>query len=1340
MLNVTKNISSFIKEQFPDIYRYDPSRKKPEKPEEAQFLIDFTKTYYDFVDATMDRDVPKLRDIDTTLANFLIFYKKKYLLNLPLTDANNDVPDTRFIIKHIQDLYTRKGSEESLRLLFKLFYNTEIELYYPSIAIFKASDSVWEDKIYLEFFTISTMLGYPVSKGDKLTGSVTGASGYVDEILFINYSGTLSPVAYLSNVLGKFSSDDSIVVTRTSNTGITTSMAVGKLIRGSITALSILPGARSGQKLGELLKVRSAKAGTGGTALVRELAQGDTSTIGFQLDAGGFGYLIDDTLDNPFAGNSVILSNQAVVIKQSLLPTIKVGDSLYSHGSVVSAISAEGASIGTPAPSISGGGRVIKYQHPIVYIATENQSQHDFLTYVYDQLGLAAAGSDDVNDKMRTIFNAEIGGRRLGVLRDSITNGGYDSVTGRYITTDDVTAFNAYFTDVNEGTTVGSADAKILIENRLLPAIFARGIGYKFDNGDINGEPIDDVVLIDNGQADIKVSGVSTTTVQIGKFNASASYEISSFDPDSLEEVIFIRDLIGDFINTKLQETVIATSMNARKDYIIDDLGTTSPADWHTAAGTQSGDSAAANYHANYVVGDTFTSVAAAENVNGDGKVVDVAATDYKMTGETGQPFFGRETLYTKFKDAFTPLQVTLGTISDIKVTQDVDSVYENAVFSEVEYLPVAKFNKTNAVLTINASPNIVVGDIVTQIRTIENAKALVDVNETPFITNYEVKGRMVGREPGTNNYQFIQLSFYDFVSSSSEKLVYKGTSFTIDGVSRDDNSSPMGLNAVVSTTASLLRDQITKVTPVKSGFQYDNGEEVDLLRSVTGGNFVKGLEYTITGLGDDQESALAFAGIVDLEVVTVPDSGILPVGTVFTATGAGSGTGTADTVVARAKLTTLGQGQKGGSWQDATSFVSNNTKVLHDNYYYQEYSYDISSIISSDKYTTLVDDIVGVAGTKMFSSPLINTSNDLVSVEVDVELNVWNINSEPYITSKSAEAEPSAITILAFADPVTVDIVNIVDTDFSVICQPTENIKVGDIVKITGTLSSATGQATINGYTDGKNYVVSSIDVTSEQLYQTAPKVTGFTLVDTDGTTAVVTTPGDLKEVLTFARVSLRVTCLATTMGLRDKVGITGTNTGTGSITGYTSDKKYVVSSIDVGTAPTVGSNYYTDVTAFTLVDSDGTTAVDTTLGTLSGLTFTRFTETDGVNIYTTNAPLVDTAGIVVTLNIDDTDFSVTSSAGTNIAVGDRIEIAGTNTGAGSITGYTINKKYMVSSIDAGTAPLVTGFTLVDTDGTTAVVTTPGTLADLTYTRFVGTKEDELHATMITFNESKTI
>ncbi len=1305
MLNVTKNISSFIKEQFPDIYRYDPSRKKPEKPEEAQFLIDFTKTYYDFVDATMDRDIPKLRDIDTTLANFLIFFKKKYLLNLPLTDANSDVADTRFIIKHIQDLYTRKGSEESLRLLFKLFYNTEIELYYPSIAIFKASDSVWEDKIYLEFFTINTMLDYPVSKGDKLTGSITGASGYVDEIIFINYSGTLAPVAYLSNVSGKFSNDDSIMVTRTSNTGITTSTSAGKLIRGSITALSILPGARDGQKLGEVLKVRSAKAGTGGTALVRELAEGNTSTIGFELDAGGFGYI------TPVSGNTVTLSNQVVILQQSLSPTIKVGDSLYSHGSVVSAISADGASIGTPA-NISGGGRVIEYQHPLVYINTTDQTQIQFLTYVYDQL--VAATSSGVDAEMKAIFNTEVDGRRLGVLRDSITNGGYDSGTGLYSTAADAAKFLLYREDVVANTNTAGAAAKALIEDKLLPAVFATGIGYKF------------LILPDNGQANIKVSGDVTTEmnmVQIGDFNESASYEISSLDDASIEEVVFITDLVGDFINTKLQETVIATAMLQNKTYIIDDLGSTTQDHWHDAAGTS-------NTGPDYVVGDIFTSTAAAESVDGDGKVVDVDDTNYGMSGTS--PLSGRETLYTKFKDAFTPLQVTIGTIDAIRVTQDVDSVYKNAVFSEVEYDPVSKFNKTNAVLTIDPSPNIQVGDIVTQIRTIDNPKALKDSDAPALITDYEVKGRCVGDEEGTNNFKFVQLSFYDFVPTSgvgNELIIEKNNSkHTITKVSRDANSLPMGRNAIVSTTASLLSDQITKVTPVKSGFQYDNGEEVDLLRSVTAGNFVAGLEYIITGLGEDQESAQAFANIVDPELVTVPESGILPVGTVFTATGAGTGTGTADTLVARAKLTTLGQGQKGGSWQDATSFVSNNTKVLHDNYYYQEYSYDIASIINSDKYTTLVDDIVGVAGTKMFSSPLINTSNDILSLKMDAELKVWNINSAAYITSTSAatyttDATPEIVTIsnVALADPRTVNIANnvgIVDTDFSVICAPDPDIKVGDVIRISGELGTGDDQATITGLPTedspvfgfylllGQFYTVSSIDVTAD-FGLTAPDVTGFTLVNALDGSAVVTTPGKL-EGLTFSKVAFSLTCSETEMRIGDKVTMHSSSDD--------STQEYYVSSIDdyefrrqnrgPADIPSFLSDdrglTYTGVTAFTLVRGDGDGKILQSapiyFAILSaGLTFTRFTETDGVKIYTTDAPLVNMGDISFTLNIDDTDFSVTSSVGKNIAVGDRIQISGDNTGTGSITGYTSDKKYMVSSIDAGTASNVTGFTLFD-------------------------------------------
>ena len=184
MLNVRDHISPTIADQFPDLYR-----------EEGDFLVEFVKAYYEHNETIMDRNVPKLRDVDTTLASFLVFFKKKYLQSLPI----DTVVDTRFIIKHIQDLYKRKGSEESLRLLFRMFFDEEIEVFYPSTAILKPSDSIWGGAEYLELRAVSSIDGYPIKRGDKLRGDVSGATAFVDDLIFVNFSGTICPIAYLSN-------------------------------------------------------------------------------------------------------------------------------------------------------------------------------------------------------------------------------------------------------------------------------------------------------------------------------------------------------------------------------------------------------------------------------------------------------------------------------------------------------------------------------------------------------------------------------------------------------------------------------------------------------------------------------------------------------------------------------------------------------------------------------------------------------------------------------------------------------------------------------------------------------------------------------------------------------------------------------------------------------------------------------------------------------------------------------------------------------------------------------------------------------------------------------------
>jgi hypothetical protein len=75
--------------------------------------------------------------------------------------------------------------------------------------------------------------------------------------------------------------------------------------------------------------------------------------------------------------------------------------------------------------------------------------------------------------------------------------------------------------------------------------------------------------------------------------------------------------------------------------------------------------------------------------------------------------------------------------------------------------------------------------------------------------------------------------------------------------------------------------------------------------------------------------------------------------------------------------------------------------------------------------------------------------------------------------------------------------------------------------------------------------------------------------------------------------------TCTATTLAAGDRIRITGTLGGTGTITGYTTGTIYTVSAV-TGSSPSV--------TGFTLT-TDAGSAIVTTAGTPTGLTYTPFT-----------------------------------------------------------------------------------------------------------------------------------
>ena len=882
MLNVRDHISPTIAEQFPALYR-----------EEGDVLVEFVKAYYEYNDSIMDRNIPKLRDIDTTLASFLIFFKKKYLQSLPL----DTVVDTRFIIKHIQDLYKRKGSEESLRLLFRMFFDEEIEVFYPSTAILKPSDSIWGGAIYLELKPVNTVDDYPIQRGDKLQGDVSGASAFVDNIIFVNFSGTISPIAYLSNVSGTFISDDAITVTRA---GV--SHAHGKLVLGSISENVIQNASRSpGQVLGDKVKLVSTANGSSATGTISEVSTTTSGTINFIKEDGGFGYVIEPPEDV----NDVSISNQALIVAgTTTIDSIKPGQHIEVDAGSSYTVDPITGAVGAGTGTISGAGKVVAYNHPLLYVRTNRQdptpvstphTKAQFLSFVSAQFALIAAGNSTANKKMLAILNidTEDTDYRLG----DISNSGYDFITSRYITLDDSDIFALYVA----GTLTNTAHTN-WIEDRLLPAIYAQGFGYKFD-----ALPASELVDITIG------SNTSVRISTIAGYNATANFEVANID--NTEQVRVITDFIGDFADKPLAVIINATAMQNPGIYEIETLGTTDYTNFGAADNN---------------IGTRFT---ASGPATGTGTVTDVVATNYGMSGTLIVEDFNAETLNTRIKDAFNSKQIKIGSIASINVTNS-GSDFVNDVFSEIEYLDVARFDKRDTILTF-ANPDflIEVGQIVTQVVRIEDPSF-----ETDDLVDYTAKGRFLKRDG--NDFYFRQLSFYDFDEAFS--ISVSNNSYVLTNVRPDMTSLPMGRNAVITGDASYLEGQIERVDVTNTGYRYK-----------------------------------------DNEVVTIRNS---------------SGQD-----VATATVRTLGPGKTEGKWSSSTSFLSDSTKYLHDNDYYQEYSYDISTVIDPEKYTQLIKDTVGVAGTKVFSSPLINSNSNLNST-LDVEFQIWDLTSEDYVTEGSEE------------------------------------------------------------------------------------------------------------------------------------------------------------------------------------------------------------------------------------------------------------------------------------------------------------------------------------------------
>ena len=1128
-LDIRDAVYSGISNQFPSIYQ-----------EDGDFLVSFVEAYYKHLDEKMDRNIPKLRDIDTTLSTFLIYYKKKYLADLPIDTAL----DTRYIIKHIQDMYRRKGTQESLELMFRMFFDEDIEVFYPSTAVLRPSDSIWGGDAYLEMVPVFTVDNYPVQKGQRLRGDVSLATAFVDEVIFVNFGGALVPVVYLSNIAGQFVNSDGIQIVTTADDGSETVNNVGRLISGSISSVSIdtqtsirLPD----QVVGDKVKIVSSGAGVEAEGRVTKISDTPTGVIDFTIVDGGFGY-VDPSSATLTAKNEIGISNQVMVLSSTTPVDIERGDLIIADGT---RLSYTGSSTGTKY-SITGSAKVIQYEHPLLFLYSDDYAT--VKTYL-NKTAVPVAGTitgtatNAYLETMRNVahkalFNAQsvLAPQYLGSEYTALykalqlpnqafpTDSGAGAVSSRslgFFVSDDMNNTNPSITSI---ATVGVQSRQIMQEyinvlnlsNNLPvfnPDIYDQSssvlIGqWKFyleslflglSKADIFpqmliggtkvGGPTTQQNIVNNqyymiwdnghGTGDWSTYGASTAAGVEGEiFQANQDFDFSTlsntthfhvvaqgnlsnavmqnyhlnrlrFDAntiDSASSTPRVSDKSGSVVSTP---SVLAPSFSfkryrgdlARYDSSVTDI---SKQVFLDNIGLQS--FGISNRTGDFEIGSisNVETVTLIPDLIGDfaltpldvpsgqpGGAVGTANDDYGMSGP------GNENLGTTLGNAFNPITLKIGSISELNILNSgVD--YQNDVGISIENTNISKFNKKDVVLNFDTVDfDISAGDTITQnikvadLQINQTGNRLHDDPETDgsilleslgttstgsnyensdctfeFTTGdtkeYQVKAKFLKRDG--NDFYFRPISFYGFEGNRSLATMQPNQEYQIVSLGNTNNSDWV---AVGASSAPKVGEIFTSTTTSAISAAIGSGDKGTVIVPVKVGGFKK----RITNISEDPNS-LPMGANADIKGKAMFQSGQIEEVAVTKTGYRYSDRETVSLVnneptstnynknVATATLRSLGQGKTGGKWSSKTSFLSESSKNLHDNDYYQEYSYEISSIINPSRYESLISETVGVAGTKLFSKPLVNTINTLDN-DLNLEISTFNIQGKQLATVK---------------------------------------------------------------------------------------------------------------------------------------------------------------------------------------------------------------------------------------------------------------------------------------------------------------------------------------------------
>lgn len=338
---INNKTSLLVPSQLPEFVR--------DNPDYANFQL-FVKAYYEWMEQNnqvQDRvkNILNYKDIDATTSEFIDYYKNEFLPYFP----KDILVDEKTAVKFAREMYQSKGTPASYQFLFRVLFNSDVDIFYTKDAVLKPSDGIWyvakslklasEDRNFLNI------------KNYRLFGETTKSIATVETSVV---AGTKIEV-FISNIERLFESGEIVRVVDANNQDVLFSgQPLRAKIVGQVSQLRVDPKARGLlYQPGDPVIVYGGLNSSSGIGAIAEVGNTTTGSIqSISTVTGGFGYsLFPNTvlsITNAPGANAIVASlnpDPALTANVAFLPTdsialkrfIQLGNANYYFANSASA-------------------------------------------------------------------------------------------------------------------------------------------------------------------------------------------------------------------------------------------------------------------------------------------------------------------------------------------------------------------------------------------------------------------------------------------------------------------------------------------------------------------------------------------------------------------------------------------------------------------------------------------------------------------------------------------------------------------------------------------------------------------------------------------------------------------------------------------------------------------------------------------------------------------------------------------------------------------------------------------------------------------------------------------